>query len=174
MRYVKESGAGGCGCRTGSSPRTTGCRRGFRWGRGWRTSGVSTSRAPGCGPGRRAGRVRDGLVPPGRRVRGRTRGRPRVGAVHGHFLPPATAVWDGYPVGTWAKNQRTAARLADTIAERRGAGLPVESSVKALTEARREALEEIDPAGARVGCGWQRCFRLAQAHVETAGRCRRW
>ncbi|WP_329202938.1 Helicase associated domain protein [Streptomyces sp. NBC_01435] len=25
-------------------------------------------------------------------------------AVHGHLLPPATAVWDGYPVGTWAKN----------------------------------------------------------------------
>ncbi|WP_157877901.1 helicase associated domain-containing protein [Streptomyces kanamyceticus] len=34
-------------------------------------------------------------------------------AEHGHFLPPAAAVWDGYPVGTWAKNLRTAARLAD-------------------------------------------------------------
>ncbi|MET9418764.1 Helicase associated domain protein [Streptomyces klenkii] len=88
-------------------------------------------------------------------------------AVHGHFLPPATAVWEGYPVGTWAKNMRTAARLADTIAERRQAGLPVESSAKALTQARREALEEIDPGWCPVwDTGWQRCFRLAQAHVE--------
>ncbi|MFF4407320.1 Helicase associated domain protein [Streptomyces sp. NPDC001404] len=91
-------------------------------------------------------------------------------AVHGHFLPPATAVWEGYPVGTWAKNQRTAARLADTIAERREAGLPVESSVKALTQARREALEEIDPGWCPAwDTGWQRCFRLVQARVEDGG-----
>ncbi|MEU0629249.1 helicase associated domain-containing protein [Streptomyces sp. NPDC005989] len=32
--------------------------------------------------------------------------------VHGHLLPPTTAVWDGYPVGTWTKNQRYAARAA--------------------------------------------------------------
>ncbi|MEU7134838.1 Helicase associated domain protein [Streptomyces sp. NPDC046261] len=90
--------------------------------------------------------------------------------VHGHFLPPATAVWDGYPVGTWAKNQRTAARLADTIAERREAGLPVASSAKALTEARREALDEIDPGWCPAwDAGWQRCFRLAQAHVQGGG-----
>ncbi|WHM41538.1 Helicase associated domain protein [Streptomyces sp. BPTC-684] len=25
---------------------------------------------------------------------------------HGHFLPPATAVWNGHPIGTWAKNMR--------------------------------------------------------------------
>ncbi|MGW3290004.1 Helicase associated domain protein, partial [Streptomyces sp. NPDC001002] len=33
-------------------------------------------------------------------------------AVHGHFLPPASAVWggDGFPIGVWAKNQRAAAR----------------------------------------------------------------
>lgn len=91
-------------------------------------------------------------------------------AVHGHFLPPATAVWEGYPVGTWAKNQRTAARLADTIAERRAAGLPVGSGAKALTQARREALEEIDPGWCPVwDTGWQRCFRLAQAHIEGGG-----
>ncbi|MGW2602092.1 helicase associated domain-containing protein [Streptomyces klenkii] len=90
--------------------------------------------------------------------------------VHGHFLPPATAVWDGYPVGTWAKNQRTAARLADTIAGRREAGLPVESSAKALTQARREALDEIDPGWCPVwDTGWQRCFRLAQAHIQDGG-----
>ncbi|MEU1782138.1 Helicase associated domain protein [Streptomyces abikoensis] len=91
-------------------------------------------------------------------------------AAHGHFLPPATAVWDGYPVGTWAKNMRTAARLADTIAERRAAGLPVESSAKALTQARREALDEIAPGWCPVwDAGWQRCFRLAQAHAEGGG-----
>ncbi|MFI0915362.1 DEAD/DEAH box helicase [Streptomyces abikoensis] len=91
-------------------------------------------------------------------------------AVHGHFLPPATAVWDGYPVGTWAKNMRTAARLADVIAERREAGLPVGSSARALTEARREALEDVDPGWCPVwDAGWQRCFRLAQAHVEGGG-----
>ncbi|MGI5341907.1 Helicase associated domain protein [Streptomyces sp. CA-181903] len=91
-------------------------------------------------------------------------------AVHGHFLPPATAVWGGYPVGTWAKNQRTAARLADTIAERRAAGLCVESSATAPTRARREALEEIDPGWCPVwDLGWQRCFRLAQARVEGGG-----
>ncbi|MFQ6198838.1 Helicase associated domain protein [Streptomyces sp. NPDC000405] len=89
---------------------------------------------------------------------------------HGHFLPPATAVWEGYPVGTWAKNQRTAARLADTIAGRRAAGLPVGSGAKALTQARREALEEIDPGWCPVwDTGWQRCFRLAQAHIEGGG-----
>ncbi|MFF4533774.1 Helicase associated domain protein [Streptomyces sp. NPDC001407] len=91
-------------------------------------------------------------------------------AVHGHFLPPATAVWDGYPVGTWAKNLRTAARLADDIAERREAGLPVGSTAKALTEARREALEDIDPGWCPAwDAGWQRCFRLAQAHVQDGG-----
>ncbi|MHA7962300.1 helicase associated domain-containing protein [Streptomyces sp. L500] len=90
--------------------------------------------------------------------------------VHGHFLPPATAVWEGYPVGVWAKNQRTAARLADAIAGRRAAGLPVPAGVKALTKARREALEEIDPGWCPAwDTGWQRCFRLAQAHIESGG-----
>ncbi|MEC4020518.1 DEAD/DEAH box helicase [Streptomyces sp. H27-D2] len=91
-------------------------------------------------------------------------------AVHGHFLPPATAVWEEYPVGVWAKNQRTAARLTDAIRERREAGLPVESSAGALTEARREALEDIDPGWCPAwDTGWQRCFRLAQAHVQGGG-----
>ncbi|MFG2631290.1 Helicase associated domain protein [Streptomyces sp. NPDC048473] len=90
--------------------------------------------------------------------------------VHGHFLPSATAVWDGYPVGTWAKNQRTAARLAQSIAERREAGLPVESSAGALAQARREALEEIDPGWCPVwDTGWQRCFCLVHAHVQGGG-----
>ncbi|MFJ2374607.1 helicase associated domain-containing protein [Streptomyces sp. NPDC087769] len=84
-------------------------------------------------------------------------------AVHGHLLPPATAVWDGYPVGTWAKNQRYAARAADQVVQRRQTGLAVPSSAGALTEARRAALDEIDPGWCPVwDTGWQRCFRLTQ------------
>ncbi|MDV9195883.1 helicase associated domain-containing protein [Streptomyces sp. Wh19] len=91
-------------------------------------------------------------------------------AVHGHLLPPATAVWDGYPVGTWAKNQRYAARAADQIAQRRQAGLPVPSSAGALTEARRAALDEIDPGWCPVwDTGWQRCFRLVQNLLQNGG-----
>ncbi|MET8747184.1 Helicase associated domain protein [Streptomyces sp. NPDC004728] len=90
--------------------------------------------------------------------------------VHGHLLPPATAVWDGYPVGTWAKNQRYAARAADANAQRQEAGLAVESSAGALTEARRAALEEIDPGWCPVwDTGWQRCFRLVQNLLQDGG-----
>ncbi|MCC2280293.1 helicase associated domain-containing protein, partial [Streptomyces sp. ET3-23] len=40
-----------------------------------------------------------------------------------------------------------------------------------LTEARREALEEIDPGWCPAwDTGWQRRFRLAQAHVESGGK----
>ncbi|MFG3533207.1 Helicase associated domain protein [Streptomyces sp. NPDC047917] len=91
-------------------------------------------------------------------------------AVHGHLLPPTTAVWDGYPVGAWVKNQRFAARTADANAQRRQACLAVESSAGALTEARRVALEEIDPGWCPVwDTGWQRCFRLAQNLLQNGG-----
>ncbi|MFD5522343.1 helicase associated domain-containing protein [Streptomyces sp. NPDC127066] len=46
-------------------------------------------------------------------------------AVHGHFLPPTHAVWGGgggWAIGTWAKNQRAAARKTRENAERRSAG----------------------------------------------------
>ncbi|MCX4851405.1 helicase associated domain-containing protein [Streptomyces sp. NBC_00893] len=90
--------------------------------------------------------------------------------VHGHLLPPTTAVWDGYPVGTWTKNQRYAARAADQNTERREAGLAVESSAGALTERRRAALEDIDPGWCPVwDAGWQRCFRLAQNLLQDGG-----
>ncbi|GAA1343843.1 helicase associated domain-containing protein [Streptomyces sanglieri] len=90
--------------------------------------------------------------------------------VHGHLLPSATAVWDGYPVGTWTKNQRFAARAADTNAERREAGLAVESSAGALTEALRAALQEIDPGlVSGMGHGGQRCFRLTQNLLQNGG-----
>ncbi|MFF3787487.1 helicase associated domain-containing protein [Streptomyces sp. NPDC001933] len=90
--------------------------------------------------------------------------------VHGHLLTPATAIRGGYPVGTWVKNQRFAARAADQIAQRRQAGLAVESSAGALTEARRAALEEIDPGWCPVwDTGWQRCFRLVQNLLQDGG-----
>ncbi|OPG04719.1 hypothetical protein B1R27_23875 [Streptomyces sp. GKU 895] len=44
--------------------------------------------------------------------------------VHGHFLPPTSAVWggDGFPVGVWAKNQRAGAKKARENAARRANG----------------------------------------------------
>ncbi|MGW7712467.1 Helicase associated domain protein, partial [Streptomyces sp. NPDC054771] len=91
-------------------------------------------------------------------------------AVHGHLLPPATAVWDGYPVGTWTKNQRFAARAADTVVQRREAGLAVETSAGALAETRRAALEEIDPGWCPAwDTGWQRCFRLVRNLLQNGG-----
>ncbi|WP_331750639.1 helicase associated domain-containing protein [Streptomyces sp. NBC_00046] len=87
-------------------------------------------------------------------------------AARGHLLPPVTAVWDGYPVGTWTKNQRFAARAAEQLAQRREAGLPVPSNAGAMTEARRAALEEIDPGWCP---GWQRCFRLVQNLLQDGG-----
>ncbi|MFC9758569.1 helicase associated domain-containing protein [Streptomyces sp. NPDC056921] len=90
--------------------------------------------------------------------------------VHGHLLPPTAAVWDGYPVGVWVKNQRFAARAANANAQRREAGLAVESSAGALPEARRAALEEIDPGWCPVwDTGWQRCFRLTQNLLQDCG-----
>ncbi|MFD7498961.1 hypothetical protein ACFV8T_42935 [Streptomyces sp. NPDC059832] len=45
-------------------------------------------------------------------------------AVHGRFLPPTTAVWEGHPIGVWAKNARAAARRARENEELRAAGRP--------------------------------------------------
>ncbi|MFI5808683.1 Helicase associated domain protein [Streptomyces sp. NPDC051561] len=91
-------------------------------------------------------------------------------AVHGHFLPPATAVWEGRQLGAWAKNMRKAAKVADTIAERREAGLSVESEAGALTETRRDALDEIDPGWCPAwDTSWQRRLRLTQQHLKNGG-----
>lgn len=55
--------------------------------------------------------------------------------------------------------------------ERREAGLPIRSSARALAGARQEALEDIDPGWCPAwDAGWQRRFRLSQAHVEDLGR----
>ncbi|MGD6748510.1 Helicase associated domain protein [Streptomyces sp. BH106] len=90
--------------------------------------------------------------------------------VHGHFLPPVGAVWNGYPVGSWAKNQRAAAKLADQFEARREASESVGSAAGALSPSRREALEEIDGGWCPVwDVGWQRCFRLVQARLRDGG-----
>ncbi|MGW2112403.1 helicase associated domain-containing protein [Streptomyces sp. NPDC001948] len=70
---------------------------------------------------------------------------------HGHFLPPTTAVWEGHPIGVWAKNARAAARRARENEELRAAGLPVPSSAGAMNQARQEELDAIDPGGALSG-----------------------
>jgi superfamily II DNA or RNA helicase len=82
-------------------------------------------------------------------------------AEHGHLLPPTTATWNGYPVGVWAKNLRTAGRKLAQIEARREAGLPIGSTTGALTEERRDALENIDPSWCPAwDVAWQRCYRL--------------
>ncbi|MEW2298083.1 Helicase associated domain protein [Streptomyces sp. NPDC006743] len=88
-------------------------------------------------------------------------------AAHGHFVPPATAVWEGQPIGTWAKNQRQAARKTAQNAARRAAGETGVPSTGELPESRREALETIDAGWCPVwDAGWQRAYRLCQAHVR--------
>ncbi|MES9553805.1 MULTISPECIES: Helicase associated domain protein [unclassified Streptomyces] len=91
-------------------------------------------------------------------------------AAHGHFLPPTTAVWDGHPIGVWAKNARAAARKARENEELRAAGLPVPSAAGAMPEARRDELDAIDPGWCPVwDTAWQRCYRLAQNHIQAGG-----
>ncbi|MEU0971353.1 Helicase associated domain protein [Streptomyces sp. NPDC005917] len=91
---------------------------------------------------------------------------------HGHLLPPASAVWggDNFPIGTWAKNQRAGARKTAENAERRQAGETGVAYTGELSEARLEALAEIDPGWCPAWeIGWQRCYRLTLAHVKADG-----
>lgn len=91
-------------------------------------------------------------------------------AVHGHFLPPATAVWEGAAVGVFAKNARAAARKAAENAARRARGEADVPYGGELSERRREALAEIDPGWCPAWeIGWQRCYRLTLAHVKAGG-----
>ncbi|GAB1331585.1 helicase associated domain-containing protein [Streptomyces sennicomposti] len=69
----------------------------------------------------------------------------------GHLLAPLNATFQGYKVGIWLKNVRAAARKAQEIEQRRAEGLPGKSSAGALSDERREQLEDIDPPGARAG-----------------------
>ncbi|MGW2955235.1 Helicase associated domain protein [Streptomyces eurythermus] len=91
-------------------------------------------------------------------------------AEHGHLLAPLDATFQGYRVGIWLKNARAAARKAQEIEQRRAEGLPVESAAGALSEERREQLEEIDASWCPSWpVTWQRCFHLVRMHLDTGG-----
>ncbi|MFD9044020.1 DEAD/DEAH box helicase [Streptomyces bottropensis] len=88
-------------------------------------------------------------------------------AEHGHLLAPLDATFQGAKVGIFLKNARAAARKAAEIEQRRAEGLPVESSAGALSDERREQLEEIDPSWCPAWpVTWQRCFHLVRMHLE--------
>ncbi|WP_254644620.1 helicase associated domain-containing protein [Streptomyces sp. BV286] len=73
-------------------------------------------------------------------------------------------------IGVWAKNQRAAARKTAENAARRAAGEEGVSYAGELSEARQEALAEIDPGWAPAwDVSWQRSYRLALAHVKAGG-----
>ncbi|KMS67031.1 helicase [Streptomyces viridochromogenes] len=89
---------------------------------------------------------------------------------NGHLLAPLDATYKGAKVGIFLKNARAAARRADEIEQRRAEGLPVGSSAGALSEERREQLEEIDPSWCPAWpVEWQRAFHLTRLHLEQGG-----
>ncbi|MEF9908572.1 helicase associated domain-containing protein [Streptomyces sp. P9-A2] len=89
---------------------------------------------------------------------------------HGHLLAPLDATFQGYRVGIWLKNARAAARKAQEVEQRRAEGLPAGSSAGALSDERREQLEDIDPSWCPSWpVTWQRAFHLVRLHLE-AGR----
>jgi superfamily II DNA or RNA helicase len=91
-------------------------------------------------------------------------------AEHGHLLAPLDATFQGYRVGIFLKNARAAARKAAEIEQRRAEGLPVQSSAGALSQERREQLEEIDASWCPSWpVTWQRCFHLVRMHLDAGG-----
>ncbi|MGW2426174.1 Helicase associated domain protein [Streptomyces sp. NPDC001709] len=89
---------------------------------------------------------------------------------NGHLLAPLDATYQGYKVGIWLKNQRAAARKAAEIEQQRAQGLPVQSAAGALSEERREQLEDIDPSWCPAWpVEWQRAFHLVRQHLEAGG-----
>ncbi|WP_408997296.1 helicase associated domain-containing protein [Streptomyces europaeiscabiei] len=91
-------------------------------------------------------------------------------AEHGHLLAPLDATYQGYRVGIWLKNARAAARKAMDIEQRRAEGLPVQSAAGALSDERREQLEDIAPSWCPAWpVEWQRAFHLVRQHLEAGG-----
>lgn len=88
-------------------------------------------------------------------------------AEHGHLLAPLDATYQDAKVGIFLKNARAAARKAQENEQRRAEGLPVESSAGALSEMRREQLEEIDASWCPSWpVTWQRAFHLVRMHLD--------
>ncbi|MZE72655.1 DEAD/DEAH box helicase [Streptomyces sp. SID5789] len=88
-------------------------------------------------------------------------------AEHGHLLAPLDATFQGAKVGIFLKNARAAARKAQENEQRRAEGLPVELSAGALSDERREQLEEIDASWCPSWpVTWQRCFHLVRMHLD--------
>jgi superfamily II DNA or RNA helicase len=88
----------------------------------------------------------------------------------GHLLAPLDATFRGYRVGIFLKNARAAARRAAGNEQHRGEGQPVKSSAGALSEERREQLEDIDPSWCPAWpVEWQRAFHLTRLHLEAGG-----
>lgn len=91
-------------------------------------------------------------------------------AEHGHLLAPLDATFQGAKVGIFLKNARASARKARENEQRRAEGLPVESSAGALSDERREQLEDIDPSWCPAWpVEWQRAFHLTRLHLEQGG-----
>ncbi|MEU1407860.1 Helicase associated domain protein [Streptomyces sp. NPDC005728] len=89
---------------------------------------------------------------------------------NGHLLAPLDATHQGAKVGIWLKNARAAARKAQEIEQRRAEGLPVKSAAGALSEERREQLEDIDPSWCPAWpVEWQRAFHLVRLHLAAGG-----
>lgn len=89
----------------------------------------------------------------------------------GHLLAPLDATYQGYRVGIFLKNARAAARKAAENEQRRAEGLPVQSAAGALSQERREQLEDIDPSWCPAWpVEWQRAFHLTRQHLEAGGR----
>ncbi|GAA3484771.1 helicase associated domain-containing protein [Streptomyces yanii] len=91
-------------------------------------------------------------------------------AENGHLLAPLDATFQGAKVGIWLKNARAAARKAQENEQRRTEGLPVKSWAGALSDERREQLEDIDPSWCPTWpVAWQRCFHLTRLHLDASG-----
>ncbi|MFE6041088.1 Helicase associated domain protein [Streptomyces sp. NPDC056452] len=87
--------------------------------------------------------------------------------LHGHLLAPLDATYQGANVGIFLKNARAAARRADDNTRRQAQGLPGEATGWALSEERREQLEEIDASWCPSwAVTWQRAFHLTRLHLE--------
>ncbi|MFF4560061.1 Helicase associated domain protein [Streptomyces sp. NPDC001435] len=92
-------------------------------------------------------------------------------AEHGHLLAPHDATHQGFRIGIWLKNQRAAARKAAEDEERPDEDATAAPAAGALSEERREQLDEIDPAWCPAWpVEWQRRFHLTRLHLQEGGQ----